>query len=106
MKICFTAKGKEISAPMEESFGRSPYFLFYETSSGEVETLKNPYLESQGAGIKVASLVAEKGARVVVTGRVGPKAREALKRLGIQVITGSWPSIEEALRTGNLGEIS
>ncbi|WP_456432935.1 NifB/NifX family molybdenum-iron cluster-binding protein [Thermosulfuriphilus sp.] len=103
MKICFAARGKGLSAPMDGGFGRAAYFIFYDPETGEFETLDNPYFEAQGSGIKVATMIAEQGAKVVVGARIGPKATEVLKRLGIKIFTGRWPTVKEALEAVQKG---
>ena len=55
------------------------------------QTLEHEYLDNgasqvrtQGAGIQAAEIVARAGAKIVLTGFVGPKAFQALQALGIE----------------------
>ena len=41
-----------------------------------------------GAGIQAAETVARSGARIVLTGQVGPKAQQVLSAADIQVVEG------------------
>ncbi|HNY13872.1 MAG TPA: NifB/NifX family molybdenum-iron cluster-binding protein, partial [Candidatus Wallbacteria bacterium] len=81
MKIAITSTGASIDSPIDERFGRARYILVYDIQNGECEALDNEtnLNLAQGAGIQTASMVAEKGVSVVLTGRVGPKADQALK---------------------------
>jgi predicted Fe-Mo cluster-binding NifX family protein len=55
----------------------------------QFEALPNPNLSfGGGVGIQSASLMAEKGANVVLTGNCGPNAFRTFEAAGIQVVTG------------------
>jgi predicted Fe-Mo cluster-binding NifX family protein len=60
------------------SFGRT-HFRDIDTENGEFEFIDNSAAASQGgAGIKAAQLLADKGAKAVVTFRCGENAAEVL----------------------------
>ncbi|MHA1754370.1 MAG: NifB/NifX family molybdenum-iron cluster-binding protein [Candidatus Odinarchaeia archaeon] len=79
-----------LTSIIDHRFGRCDCFTIVETDdSGEVrniEVLKNPAVqEAGGAGIQAAQTIANKDCEVLITGRVGPNAYEALKKLGIKI---------------------
>ena len=76
-----------LDGPMDARFGRAPYFLIVELENKEiVEVLKNTAAEgASGAGTGAAVLISEKNVDAVVSCRYGPKAQEALVRLGVEM---------------------
>ncbi len=89
MKVCVTAVSRGLDAEIDPRFGRAQFFVFVETETMDVESVKNPNVDATGgAGIRSAQLVADKGAKVVITGHVGPNAMQALEAAGIRIVTG------------------
>jgi predicted Fe-Mo cluster-binding NifX family protein len=90
MKIAVTSNGASIDSTIDERFGRARYIIIYDTQSKSFETIDNETNVNlaQGAGIQTAGNMAEKKVELILTGRVGPKASEALNRAGIKYIEG------------------
>jgi predicted Fe-Mo cluster-binding NifX family protein len=84
---------------MDPRFGRAAAFVILDTASGATEVVSNAegVAAAHGAGIAAAQLMAQRGVSCVITGRVGPKAEQALQAAGIRVVTGEWPTVREAL---------
>ena len=62
-----------------------------------------------GAGIQSAQIILNKGAKVVLTGNVGPNAYQSLSAAGIQIITGATGTVRETItryKKGDLRETS
>ena len=99
MKILFTAKGEEWGSQLDPHFGRATGFLLYDTASNEKSWISNQenIQASHGAGIQAAQKAADLGVKVLITGRVGPKAKSTLDNTGIQIFTVETPcTLEEA----------
>ncbi len=80
MKIALPIEEKTLNTPVCVSFGRTPFFVIFDTESGEYEFIDNSAAASQGgAGIKAAQLLADKGVKAVITFRCGENAAEVLK---------------------------
>lgn len=81
MKIAFTAHGADSSATVDSRFGRADYFVLYEQESNTWDSLANKQnLEAaHGAGIQAGQNLAQTGAKVLITGHVGPKAFKVLQ---------------------------
>jgi len=60
---------------------------------------------SGGAGIQAAQSVANKGAKLVITGNVGPNAYGALSAAGIEIVTGASGTVREVVEKFNRGEL-
>ena len=89
MKIAVSAMGGSLSALVSEQFGRCAYFLIVDSEDMKFEPLSNPASGmSGGAGPEAVRTIAAKGAEIVLTGRVGPNAENALKAAGIRVVAG------------------
>ncbi len=55
MKICVSAAGSGLDAPVDQRFGRAEGFVLVETDTMEAETLENPSSqENHGAGVRAA----------------------------------------------------
>ena len=113
MKIAASTHSGGLDDTITPQFGRAKTFTFVEVSDGEivnVEIIANPATElPSGAGIKAAQLVVDKGAKIVLTGNVGGKAMEALKRAGVKIFDAAGVTVRKAiemLRKGELTEIT
>ncbi|MGQ9673738.1 MAG: NifB/NifX family molybdenum-iron cluster-binding protein [Candidatus Aminicenantales bacterium] len=97
-KICVTAKGRDLDAEIDPNFGRARYLIFVDPETLEFESLKNLSAEfAHGAGIQAAQFVSGRAVSAVLTGQVGPNARQVLDASGIKVITAEGGTIREAI---------
>lgn len=94
MKICITSQGNTMESPMDPRFGRSKYFLLYDTKTKESEFLRNNP-QGGGAGVSAGQLIISKGVRAVITGNLGPNASQVLDSGNIQVFKGIHKSLKE-----------
>jgi predicted Fe-Mo cluster-binding NifX family protein len=100
MKLCITSDGKDLDSSVEETFGRSPYFVIIDTETTETKSIRNTAVHSgHGAGIGAAQIISDEGAEALLTGIVGPNAFTALKASRIKVFEGAseFDSIRVAL---------
>ena len=89
MKIAVSATGGSMSALVSEQFGRCAYFLIVDSDTMKWEPFSNPGTGmSGGAGPEAAKQIVMRGAAVLLTGSVGPKAKTALDSAGIKTVTG------------------
>lgn len=86
-KIAISSEGPTLDDLLDPRFGRAGGFVIYDPETKKVEYLNNGTAQSmsQGAGIQAAETVAKAGAKVLLTGYVGPKAFHALSAAGIKV---------------------
>ncbi|MBW2108075.1 MAG: NifB/NifX family molybdenum-iron cluster-binding protein [Deltaproteobacteria bacterium] len=89
-KIAVTCEAPTLNAQVDPRFGRAAGFLIVDPETMEYEYIDNGASQAmaQGAGIQAAEIVARSGAKIVLTGFVGPKAFQALSAAGIQVAHG------------------
>jgi len=106
MKICVSATEGNIEAQVEPRFGRCPYFVLVDSETMQFEAIPNfASGASGGAGIQAAQSVANKGAKLVITGNVGPNAYGALSAAGIEIVTGASGTVREVVEKFNRGEL-
>jgi len=83
--IAISATGKKTRAFMDIRFARCPYFVFID-EKGTV-TLDNPFWEKEeDVASQVVNWLKQLGVTKVITGELGPKARNFLLEQKIQII--------------------
>jgi predicted Fe-Mo cluster-binding NifX family protein len=107
MKVAVSAKGTDLDAAVDERFGRAQGFVLVDADSWAFEHVPNAQnLEAaQGAGIQAARLVADRGAEVVISGHVGPKAFRTLSAAGVKMVTGATGTVREAVEAFRAGRL-
>jgi len=108
MKIAVSSTGKDLNASVDQRFGRAEYFLIVDPETMDFEVIENTQIVNvpQGAGIQSAKTVADKNVDVLLTGSCGPKAFNALNRVGIKVYTGAAGSIADAVNKFKNNELT
>ena len=86
-KIAITSEGPSLDDQVDPRFGRCGGFLIFDPQSQETQYVDNgsSQTRAQGAGIQAAEMVAKTGAKVLLTGYVGPNAFRALQAAGLRV---------------------
>lgn len=107
MKVAISASEATLDSRTEPRFGRCPWFVIIDTDTGAFEVHSNPGLNApQGAGVAAAQLVVDKGAGCVITGRLGPRAWQALEAAGVTVIgDADGLTVREALEQYKAGRL-
>lgn len=106
MKICVTATGNTLDAPVDPRFGRAPYFVIVDSETMAFEAVPNMAAGAMsGAGIQAAQTIARKGVNVLITGNVGPNAFQALSSAGIRIVVGAYGTVREVIEKYNRGEL-
>ena len=107
MKIAIPIEEKNIETNVCPSFGRTPYFLIYNTDTKESEFIDNSAAESSGgAGIKAAQIIVDKEADVLLTPRLGSNAADTLKAAEIEIYKTKSGSTKDNIDAFIAGELS
>lgn len=86
MKIAMPVYEQSMQSDICPSFGRTPYFLIYDTETDTPVFIKNDAAASQGgAGIKAAQLLADQGVGALISPRCGENAVAVLQQANIQL---------------------
>lgn len=101
MKLAVTAKGTSLSDDVDPRFGRAPYILIVDTETMDYEVLDNSSNVNafKGAGIQAATMVAEKRAKVLLTGYCGPNAFRTVQAAGMKVVSDVTGTVEQAVNS-------
>jgi len=106
LKVAVSASGPSLDASVDLRFGRCAYFVIVETDNMQFEAIPNSaQYAGGGAGIQPAQTVASKGVQAVLTGNVGLNAYQALSAAGIQIVTGAYGTVREAVMRHKQGEL-
>jgi predicted Fe-Mo cluster-binding NifX family protein len=106
MKIAVSAQGRNLNSTIDPRFGRCANFLIVNTEDMSFEVFDNDNRAlSGGAGIQAAQFVVSKGAKVVITGNLGPNAVQALKAAGVEMITGQTETVIKAINDYKDGKL-
>ncbi len=98
MKIAIASSGTDLSAPVDDRFGRAPNYLIYDTATKTFEVIANAAMnEGHGAGIKAAEIVIRAGATDLISGECGPKASEVLAKAGVKIHPARAMSVNDAI---------
>lgn len=99
-KIAVSSQGDSLESMVDPRFGRAAYFLVVDPATMAFEALSNAQARGmgQGAGIQAAEMVAGSGAKTVISGIVGPKAWQALRAAGLDIVQEATGSVGEAVR--------
>ncbi|MBN1960102.1 MAG: NifB/NifX family molybdenum-iron cluster-binding protein [Deltaproteobacteria bacterium] len=104
MKIAVTATAPTLDATIDPRFGRCSYFIIIETNDMSFEAIENTSVSSSGgAGIQAAQTIAIKGAKLLITGNIGPNAYKTLNAANIDVIASCNGIVSEAIANYQAG---
>jgi predicted Fe-Mo cluster-binding NifX family protein len=104
--IAITATGESLDASVGPRFARERFIILVDPDTMEWEAVDNlPNLSQiQNVGIQVASFLARRRIKTVVTGNCGAKAFQALKDAGIKVILNTKGTVRDALEKIKFGD--
>lgn len=107
MKIAIPVNDKAMEENVCPSFGRTPYFLIYETETKDYVFVENSAALSQGgAGIKAAQFVVDQGIEALITPRCGQNAADVIQASGIKIYKTTNESIEDNINAFIDGKLS
>lgn len=96
MKIAIPVIEQSLNAGVSHAFGRAPHLLIYNTVTKENYFLDNTTVASRGgAGVRVAEVVADHGAKVLLTQRCGKSVEEVLRRSEVFVYKATQGTAKE-----------
>lgn len=82
--IAIPASEESADAVIAESFSRSPTFCLYNTETGSIRFIENPYKDaSGGASRQVIQFLANNKVQEVYAGKTGQNAQRHLNSFGI-----------------------
>jgi len=96
MKIAIPVDEKTLESSVCASFGRTPYFLIYDTETKESVFIDNSAAASTGgAGIKAAQTIVDNKAGALLTPRCGQNAADVIKSADIKIFKTTSASVKD-----------
>ncbi|MGI5900241.1 MAG: NifB/NifX family molybdenum-iron cluster-binding protein [Christensenellales bacterium] len=96
MKIAIPVDEKTLESNVCVSFGRTPYFLIYDTETKESIFIDNSAAASTGgAGIKAAQTIVDNKANALLTPRCGQNAADVIKSADIKIYKTTSASVKD-----------
>ena len=106
MKLAISSTGRSLDSDVDLHFGRCPFFIVYDDETRRFTVLENSGLfAAHGSGVGAAQNVAISGAKIVLTGNIGPDAFKTLKIAGLTVYIGVSGNIRAAIDEYHKGEL-
>lgn len=111
MRIAISSMGQGLDAPVDLRFGRAAGFVIVDDlSAPETSTRYHDNAvqvnAAHGAGVATVQALVDEGVEVVITGQVGPKASEMLRRASIPVYGGASGTVRDALQALAAGTLA
>lgn len=106
MKIAISSPGPDLESEIDSRFGRCQYFMIVDLDDMSFEAIANTNMaQGSGVGIQSAKVVADKGAKAVLTGNVGPNAHQVISAAGLDVMTGVSGTVRQAAHQYKNGQL-
>ena len=98
MKIAIPTNEPSKNGNLFDKFGRSPYFLVYDTDSKSTKVIENKSIyATSGAGSQTAHILLKEGINAIIIDTIGPKARDILLKSKITIFDGIKGTTKENL---------
>lgn len=99
MKIAMPVNEKNLKSDICPSFGRTPYYLIYDTTDKSSVFVDNSAAQSAGgAGIKAAQMLVDLSVKIIIAPRYGENAAKVLIDGGIKVYKNIIGTAEENIK--------
>jgi predicted Fe-Mo cluster-binding NifX family protein len=113
MKVAVSSTGQGLESQTSPVFGRCPWFVIVEVENGNIKGHKDVQnsaaMQAGGAGIMAAQTVGNEGAKVVISGAVGPRAFGVFQQVGIEAYASTPGTVKDNVMQfvqGKLAKIS
>lgn len=97
MKIGVISEGESLDSYVAEDFGHAPFFLIVDMDTLDYDVVSNEFMNSEGAGMKVANAIVGLGVEAVITGGIGSHGIDILNKAGIHVAYDEEGTVEECV---------
>lgn len=109
MLIGVSSVGESLESRIDTRFGRSKYFIIYDTNNKNYTVLNNQVNQSvaQGAGIQTAQNLVNQNIDVLLTNNCGPKAFKVLSTAEVKIyLTDVNSTVNEAISSFNSNKLN
>ena len=107
MKIVVSAGAGYLDCPVSLVFARCSVLLFVDTDTMSFEAVDNPAMDTPGgAGTRAAQFVVERGVRAVLSGNIGPNARQVLSAAQVPMYLVKGGTVRQAVEAFRQGQLT
>lgn len=112
MIILISSNDCSLTCRVNTRFGRTPWFIKYDTDDGTWNALSNPAISQRGgAGVAAVQFAIDQNVQAVISGNFGPNAHKALSSGGIEMFTfdSDQAIVQEVIQSfqaGNLKKVA
>jgi len=107
MKLAIPVSECNMEASICIIFGRTPYFLIYDTETKESNFLDNSSVAGkEGAGKKAAQTVVDQKVDALLTPRCGKNAAEVIQSANIEIYEIEGTSLLDNIKAFNEGKLA
>ena len=101
MRICIPAENSNgLNSIVYGHFGSAPYFMIFDTDSGELEVINNMDEEHEHGHCNPLRSFSQKPIDIMITGGIGRRALEKLGASGVRAYrAGSESTVSEVLKS-------
>lgn len=97
-KVCVAADGNSLESSVAQGFGRCDYFIIVDPQTLEYEAVPNQHHDQEKPGLRCAKKIIEQGIKIVLTGKIGDKARKNMESRGIKIIIATG-TVKQAVQS-------
>jgi predicted Fe-Mo cluster-binding NifX family protein len=106
MKIAIPVVEKSETSQMSDRFGRSSYYLIYDSETSEINIIDNPAVQARGgAGIQAVQFLVSLDVKAVIAPEVGPNAFKVLRGSDTKIYSGLKTSAKELIEKWKNNEL-
>lgn len=109
MLILITSNGDNLESTVSPRFGRSPWFIEFDTVNETWQAHENQAVSQRGgAGVAASQFVIDQGVQAVISGNFGPNAQQALGAGGVEMHTfdSDRNSVKEVIHAFQVGKLN
>ena len=101
--VAVAAQRPQITSEVCSRFGQSPYFMIVDVRSNHIKSVLRS--DPHQTGYDLANKLTKLKVNVVIVGKIGPNALEALHAAELRMIQGFSGTVEEALTQFEAGDL-
>lgn len=107
MIVGIPADKKTMDGNISTHFGRTEFFLIFNTENDEAKFIDNDAMNAQGgAGIKAAQVLVDNNVDTIISPRLGQNAFEVIDGANIAIYESNGNSIKENISSLKEGKLS
>lgn len=108
MKIAMPVDEQNFETTICISFGRTPYFLIYDTEAKVTTFVDNSAAASSqgGAGIKAAQVIVDQKVEALLTPRCGENAAEVFNAANVKLFKTTSTNVQEMIEAFSAGKLA